>query len=89
MGSDDGRLKPGVTRAQVQGNLAGVFQHSARADYDGSSRRGVGGTIAVFAEGPFGHSELLVSSGSRGIYDGSISEFRSVMILTAIVVLVL
>ena len=29
-----GRLKPGVTAAQVHGNLAGVFQHSARAGYD-------------------------------------------------------
>src|SRR5712692_4864255 len=29
-----GRLKPGVTSAQVQGNLGGVFQHTARAGFD-------------------------------------------------------
>ncbi len=29
-----GRLKPGVTAAQVQANLEGVFQHTARAGLD-------------------------------------------------------
>ena len=29
-----GRLKPGATAAQVQGNLEGVFQHTARAGLD-------------------------------------------------------
>ena len=32
-----GRLKPGVTAAQVQGNLDGVFQHTARAGLDAYS----------------------------------------------------
>ena len=38
-----GRLKPGATAAQVQGNLEGVFQHTARAGLDcylnGADRR--------------------------------------------------
>ena len=85
-----GRLKPGVTAAQVQGNLAGVFQHSARADYDAFlSTRSLEEQSLFSPKDPSAVPELLVSSGSRGIYDVSISEFRAVMILTAIVVLVL
>ena len=85
-----GRLKPGVTAAQVQGNLAGVFQHSARAGYDAFlSTRSLEEQSLFSPKDPSAIPELLVSSGSRGIYDGSISEFRAVMILTAIVVLVL
>jgi predicted permease len=85
-----GRLKPGVTAAQVQGNLAGVFQHSARADYDAFlSQRSLEEQSLFSPKDPSAVPELLVSSGGRGIYDGSISEFRAVMMLTAIVGLVL
>ncbi len=34
-----GRLKPGVTPAQVQGNLEGVFQNTARSGLDHISSR--------------------------------------------------
>jgi predicted permease len=85
-----GRLKPGVTAAQVQGNLAGVFQHSARADYDAFLSTRSSEEQSLFSpKDPSAIPELLVSSGSRGIYDVTVSEFRAVMILTAIVVLVL
>ena len=85
-----GRLRPGVTAAQVQANLAGVFQHSARADYDAFlSQRSLEEQSLFSPKDPSAVPELLVSSGSRGIYDVSISEFRAVMMLTAIVVLVL
>jgi predicted permease len=85
-----GRLKPGLTAAQVQGNLAGVFQHAARAGYDAFlSQRSPEEQSLFSPKDPSAVPELLVSSGSRGIYDVSVSEFRAVMMLTAIVVLVL
>jgi predicted permease len=85
-----GRMKPGVTAAQVQGNLAGVFQHAARAGYDAFlSQRSPEEQSLFSPKDPSAVPDLLVSSGSRGIYDASTSEFRAVMMLTAIVVLVL
>jgi predicted permease len=85
-----GRLKPGLTAAQVQGNLAGVFQHAARAGYDAFlSQRSPEEQSLFSPKDPSAIPDLLVSSGSRGIYDASSSEFRAVMMLTAIVVLVL
>lgn len=85
-----GRMKPGVTAAQVQGNLAGVFQHAARAGYDAFlSQRSPEEQSLFSPKDPSAVPDLLVSSGSRGIYDASSSEFRAVMMLTAIVVLVL
>jgi predicted permease len=85
-----GRLKPGVTAAQVQGNLAGVFQHSARSGYDAFlSTRSPEEQSRFSPKDPSAVPELLVSSGSRGIYDASVSEFRAILLLTAIVALVL
>jgi predicted permease len=85
-----GRLKPGVTAAQVQGNLAGVFQYSARAGYYAFlSQRSPEEQSLFSPKDPSAVPELLVSSGSRGIYDVTVSEFRAVMMLAAIVVLVL
>jgi predicted permease len=85
-----GRLKPGVTAAQVQANLGAVFQHTARAGFDGfmaslpadtrSSSRYQNRT-----EVP----RLVVDSGARGIYDVSVSDERAVTILSVVVVLVL
>src|SRR5580765_1285555 len=85
-----GRLKPGVTAAQVQANLERVFQHTARAGFDGfmaslpadtrSSSRYQNRT-----EVP----RLVVDSGARGIYDVNVSDERAVTILSVVVVLVL
>ena len=85
-----GRLKPGVTAVQVHGNLAGVFRSSARAEYDAFlSKRSPDEQSRFSPKDPSAVPELLVRSGSRGIYDGSTSEFRAVMMLAGIVALVL
>jgi predicted permease len=85
-----GRLKPGMTAAQVQGNLEGVFQQTARAglaafmqsltEEQRSTR-----TNRSRAEVP----RLRVEPGGRGIYDVNTTELRSATILTVIVGLVL
>jgi predicted permease len=85
-----GRLKPGVTAAQVQGNLAGVFQQTARAGFDSY----VSGLSPEARSRPEFQDrvqipELLVDSGSRGIYDVNSTDLRAVTMLTAVVALVL
>jgi predicted permease len=85
-----GRLKPGVTAAQVQGNLAGVFQATARAGFDSylaslSPEERSRPTWQDRTQVP----ELLVDSGSRGIYDVTTTDVRAVTVLTAVVALVL
>jgi len=85
-----GRLKPGVTAAQAQGNLAGVFRHSARADFEAFlSKQSAQNRSEFSPKDPSAVPELLVDSGSRGIYDVDTREFRGVMVLAAIVALVL
>jgi predicted permease len=85
-----GRLKPGATAAQVQGNLEGVFQSTARAGLDaylaslnaetrGSSRNR--NRTAV--------PGLIVDSAGRGVYDANPTDVRAVTVLTIIVALVL
>jgi predicted permease len=85
-----GRLKPGATAAQVRGNLAGVFEATARMGFDSylaslpqeeRSRSSVQDHTQV--------PELLVDSGSRGIYDVNTTDLRAVTVLTAVVALVL
>ncbi len=85
-----GRLKPGVTAAQVQGNLEGVFQQAARAglnSYLASITDTERSTVRnrTRKEVP----RLKVDSGSRGIYDVNNSDQRAVTILGVVVVLVL
>ncbi len=85
-----GRLKPGVTAAQVQGNLAGVFQATARAGFDSylaslSQEERSRSYLQDHTQVP----ELLVDSGSRGIYDVTTADVRAVTVLTAVVALVL
>jgi len=85
-----GRLKPGVTAAQVEANLATVFRMTARTGFDSmlaslppdvrSSSRYQNRT-----EIP----TLHVDSGARGIYDVNVSDERAVTILSVVVVLVL
>ena len=85
-----GRLKPGVTPAQVKGNIEGVFRHQARAGFDAH--------LASLDENQRKHYEaqgrtavprLHVDSASRGIYDVNEDERVSLAILGAIVALVL
>jgi predicted permease len=85
-----GRLKPGATAAQVQANLEGPFQHTARAGLQ-SYLQGLSDSDRSTAvnrnrtEVP----RLLVQSGARGVYDVNTNELRSVTILTVVVALVL
>jgi predicted permease len=85
-----GRLKPGATAFQVQGNLEGVFQQTARA--------GLSTYLASLPESERSTSNnrnrkdvphLLVSSGSRGVYDVNTTDMRAVTILSVVVALVL
>ena len=85
-----GRLKPGVTAAQVHGNLAGVFQATARAGFDSylaslPPEERTRSSLQDHTQVP----ELLVDSGSRGIYDVTTTDLRAVTVLTAVVALVL
>jgi predicted permease len=85
-----GRLKPGTTAAQVQGNLEGVFQHTARAameSYLKSLPDEERSTAVNRSRSQI--PRLRVEDGSRGVYDVSPNELRSVTILSAVVALVL
>jgi len=85
-----GRLKPGATAAQVQGNLEGIFQSTAKAGMDSylsSLPEGERSTAANRRRSEI--PRLRVSSGSRGIYDIHDNEIRSVTILGVVVTLVL
>jgi predicted permease len=85
-----GRLKPGITLAQVKGNLEPVFQDQARAGLDAflaaapekvrSQSRNQGRTAVPY---------LIVDSGSRGTYDADAEQTTALAIIGAIVALVL
>jgi predicted permease len=85
-----GRLKPGVTAAQVQGNLGGVFQATARAGLE-SYLAGLSAEARATAanRNRTAVPRLVVESGARGIYDVNESNLRAVRILTGVVALVL
>jgi predicted permease len=85
-----GRLKPGVTAAQVEGNLGGVFQQTARAGLDGylkslSDADRATASNRTRKEIP----RLRVESGARGVYDVFTDDLRAVSILSVVVGLVL
>ena len=85
-----GRLKPGVTPEQVQGNLAGVFSGTARSGFD-SYLKGLTDTERS-SSGNRGRTEvaqLRAEPGARGIYDVNSTEKRSAAILFVVVGLVL
>src|SRR5262245_1500348 len=83
-----GRLKTGATAAQVQGNLEGVFQQTARAGLDSylkslkdeerETSRNRNRTAVP---------RLRVEPGNRGIYDANSNDLRSVTILSIVVAL--
>lgn len=85
-----GRLKPGVTAAQVQGNLDGVFRQAARAGLDGY--------LASLPEEQRSNSRnrirtsvpsLIVHPGGRGIYDARPEDVRMSSVLGAVVAAIL
>jgi len=85
-----GRLKPGTTAAQVQANLEGVFQQTARAglnEYLASISDSERGTMRNRnrTEVP----RLRVDSGAHGVYDVNSTDKRAVTILGVVVILVL
>jgi predicted permease len=85
-----GRLKPGATAAQVQGNLEGVFQSTARATLTSylqslSDQQRNTAASRSRTEVP----RLLVEPGDRGIYDANTTEVRSATILGVVVGLLL
>jgi predicted permease len=85
-----GRLKPGATAAQVEGNLAGIFQATAKAGLDSY--------LAGLTEAARSTSNnrnrtaiprLLAQPGGRGIYDVNDTDLRAMRILSGVVALVL
>jgi len=85
-----GRLKPGATLQQVEGNLGLVFQRTARAGFDSY----MAGLSAEERNNSQNRSRsniptLRVDSGSRGIYNVNDSEIRAVTLLTVVVALML
>lgn len=85
-----GRLKPGSTAAQVQGNLEAVFQNTARA--------GLGAYLNGLSDEARNTSRnrdrtevprVVVNSAARGVYDASPRDVRSMTILSIVVALVL
>ena len=85
-----GRLKPGASPEQVEGNLAGVFEATARAGLD-SYLAGLTteARAASSNQKRTAVPRLLVEPGARGIYDVSETNLRAVRILTGVVALVL
>jgi predicted permease len=85
-----GRLKPGATPAQVQGNLETVFQNTARTGLD-AYLKSLSDTDRA-SSGNRNRTEiprLRAEPGERGIYDTNTNEVRSLTILSVVVALVL
>ena len=82
-----GRLKPGMTREQVLGNLSGPFQQAARAGMEGYMAGLTDDERKLSRNQREGRSlpELLVLPGARGIYDLDRTSSRSASVLSAIV----
>jgi predicted permease len=85
-----GRLKPGVSIAQVQGNLEGVFQHTARTGLDSYLKElSEEERAAAVNRGRTEVPRLRIESGARGVYDVNTTDLRSLTILSVVVLLVL
>jgi predicted permease len=85
-----GRLKPGVTTDQVVGNLAGVFQETARVGWNtffGSLPEA--DRAADRYQNRTRVPELRAADGSRGVYDSGPDTYRSMTLLSVVVVLVM
>ncbi|MGE3471156.1 MAG: ABC transporter permease [Vicinamibacterales bacterium] len=85
-----GRLRPGVTPAQVEGNLGALFQGTARAGLDAflaglpDDERNT-----VRNRGRTEVPQLVVDSAARGIYDATEPDTRAISVLGGVVGLVL
>ena len=85
-----GRLKPGVTAEQVQGNFAGVFDATARSGMVAYVGRLTDTARAQLRNpNPTEVPRLLVDSGRHGMNDANPTDVRTVSILTGVVVMVL
>jgi predicted permease len=86
-----GRLKPGVARGQVLGNLSGPFQDAARAGMAGYMAGLTDAERKLSRNQSRGSAvpELLALPGARGIYDLDRTSSRSASVLGVIVVLLL
>jgi predicted permease len=85
-----GRLKPGATAQQVEGNLGGLFQAAARSGFESYRAALPEAERNTFGlRDRSGVPELRVDSGSRGIYEPNDAEVRSVTILSVVVGLML
>jgi predicted permease len=85
-----GRLKPGVTPQQVEANLGGVFQQTAKAGFDqylasASETERTNSTNSNRTR----VARLVAEPGARGIYDPQEEGVRAISILGAVVGLVL
>src|SRR4029077_1949057 len=85
-----GRVKPGITAAQVEANFANVFQDTARTSLE-TYRAGLSDEArsAAAMRSRTEVPRLLVDSGSRGVYDVDQSTIRFTTMLSVVVALVL
>jgi predicted permease len=85
-----GRLRPGVTPAQVEGNLGGVFQATARKGMD-AYLAGLSAEDRALSrnQGRADVPRLMVSSAARGLYDTPQTAARGVAMLSVVVALIL
>ncbi len=85
-----GRLKPGTTASQVEGNLEDVFRHTARTGLDSY----LGSLSAAERSNSRNRNrvevpQLIVDSGAHGFYDVNRDDQNAVTILSAVVILIL
>ncbi|MGE3274736.1 MAG: ABC transporter permease [Vicinamibacterales bacterium] len=85
-----GRLKPGATAAQVQGNLGEVFRQTARSGLE-AYLAGLPEEEQATSRNQNRHDvpELIVDSAARGIYEPETDDRQAVLVLSGAVVLVL
>jgi predicted permease len=85
-----GPLKPGITPAQVEGNLAAVFEQAARngmASFLSSLPDQERGTMSN--RNRVEVSRLAVSSAARGLYENDQTALRGITIISVVVALIL
>src|SRR5262249_7154632 len=83
-------LKPGVTPAQVQADLDGTFQATARAGFDAfKASRSEEERAAENMRSRSAVPHLLISSASRGLYDVSDSDANAIAILGVVAATIL
>jgi predicted permease len=86
-----GRLKPGITYAQVAGNLNGPFQASARAGMDAFVNALAPEHRSLSINQPRGSSvpRLVARSAAHGIYDADPNSRRSAAVVSVVVTILL